>query len=476
MKKNKEPMVVLFGRTNVGKSTLFNCLIEKQKALVSSTAGTTRDSNFSFVNWRGLNFRLIDTAGIIEEKLIKKYLKKEDFDIEKQVQKQAQDFLKKADLIVFLVDSKDGLLPDDKQLARKLQKINKKQIILAANKSDNPRLRKEAIDFNRLGLGEPLAISAASGSGTGDLLDKIYEHLIKIGATSKKQKKISSPDIKVTILGKPNVGKSSLINKLSGENQQIVSHIAHTTREPKDIVINWNEKNIKFIDTAGMNRKGFKNVKKLKEQQKLERLSIHKSLQTLARADIALLVIDISQKITQQEAKIAEAIVKNKCSFILVANKWDAIKNKDTKYYTQQIYSHFPYASWAPIQFVSALSGEKIKHLKNLILSINEQRKINLNDNALNKFLKQILKKHKPVKSKGTKHPYIHELTQTQTNPPKFKIRIGAKDSLHDSYIRFIENQLRKKFGFTGVPITIYIEKNKRIHGQHEQYLKKNNF
>ncbi len=471
MKKNKQPLIVLFGRTNVGKSTLFNCLIEKQHALVSDIAGTTRDSNLASLNWRNLNLRLVDTAGIIEEKIIKQSKNKINFDINQQVQEQSKNFLKQADLILFLVDTRDGLLPEDKILARQLQKIKNQPIILVANKADNPRLRKETAEFNRLGLGEPWAISATSGSGTGDLLDAIYKYFPHKANSTKLQKETTA-DIHVSILGKPNVGKSSLINKLIGEKKQIVSATAHTTREPNDIMINWNQYNIKLIDTAGLHRRGFKNVKKIKKQDKLTRLSIHKSLQTLNQADIVLLLLDISQDITQQEAKIAEAIIKNKCSLIIVANKWDKIEKRDTKYYTQLIQSHFPYATWAPIQFISALTGEKIKHLKNLITKIDEQRKIDLNDNALNKFLKQVLRKHRPIKGKGTKHPYLYKITQTQTDPPKFMIKIGAKDSLHTSYIRFIENQLRKKFGFLGTPLTIYIAKNKIVHGQHEQYLK----
>lgn len=471
MKKINGASVILFGRTNVGKSTLFNTLIERNQAIVSPSAGTTRDSNYARVSWRDLNFELVDTAGIIEEKLIKKYTKEEDFDVEKQVQDQAQNFLKNADLILFLVDAHDGILPEDKELARALQKINDKPIILVANKADNPRLRKDSVEFMQLGIGEPVAVSAASGSGTGDLLDIIFKHLKGKKGTTKKVEEIDT-DIKVTILGKPNVGKSSLINKLAGEQRQIVSHIAHTTREPNDIIINHAEKNIQLIDTAGMHRKGFKNVKRLKEQQKLERLSIGKSLQTLSRANVALLVIDITKDLSQQEGKIAEAIVKNKCSLIIVANKWDAIEDRDTKYYTEKIRIHFPYAKWAPIQFISAQTGEKLKHLKNMILEIDEQRKIELSDNVLSKFIKQVIKHHRPVKSKGTKQPYIHTFKQTQTNPPKFTLKIGARDTVHDSYIRFIENQLRQKFGFLAVPITIYVEKNRQIHGQHEQYLK----
>ncbi len=307
MGKNNQPLVILFGRTNVGKSTLFNCLIEKQQALVSDSSGTTRDSNFSSVSWRDLHFQLVDTAGIMENKMIKKYLKSEDFDVDKQVQEQAQSYLKKADLILFLVDSRDGLLVEDKQLARQLQKINNKPIILVANKADNPRLRKDAVDFNRLGLGEPLPISASTGSGTGDLLDTIHSHLKGKAGTTKKHEAVIE-DIRVTILGKPNVGKSSLVNKLVGENKQIVSHVAHTTREPNDIMIEHNNYKIKLIDTAGMHRKGFKNVKRKKEREKVERLSIHKSLQTLRRADIALLMIDITKKLLNKKQKLPKPL------------------------------------------------------------------------------------------------------------------------------------------------------------------------
>jgi len=469
--KKKIAKIALFGRTNVGKSTLFNCLSEKNIALISEEAGTTRDSNESLVEWDGIEFNLIDTAGIIEEKLLTKYLKKEDYDVESQVQKQALGFLKSADIILFLVDARDGLLPDDKELAKRLKKISNKKIILVANKADKPSVRKDIAEFNKLGLGEPVPVSAATGSGTGDLLDIVTSYIKEEGFKVKapKKEKDKNEYINVSILGKPNVGKSSLLNKLSGEEKQIVSHIAHTTREPNDTFITWKEKNIRLLDTAGMHKQGFKNVKNKKEREALERLSVNKSLATLKNADVALLVIDITKDLTQQESKIAEAIMKNKCSIIIVANKWDAVTDRDTKHYTLEINRRFPYATWAPIQFVSAKTGEKVKKLKDLIIEVEENRHIELNDNALNKFLKQAMKRVSPIKSKGTKKPYIHEFSQTQVTPPKFKVRIGAKDTLDESYVRYLENQLRRKFGFFGAPITIYVEKNKRIHGKHEE-------
>jgi GTP-binding protein len=472
-KKEAYPMVVLYGRTNVGKSTLYNCLMEKRLALVSDIAGTTRDANDGLMEWRGLTMHLVDMAGAMEEKMMRANFKKDVFDVEKQVQDKAKKYLKEAKVIILVCDARDGLLPEDKEIAKGLQKKYRDRVILVTNKADNPRIRRETHEFQKLGLGEPVPVSAASGSGTGDLLDLIYERL------KDEKKEMPAPTektpLRITVIGKPNVGKSSLINKLCGENRQIVSHLPHTTREPKDIEINWKDREILFIDTAGMHKRGLKSVKRTREKESLERLSIGKSLSTLHDADIALLVIDISEEITQQEAKIAEAITNNKCGLIIVANKWDKVAERNTKAYTELIYSHFPYATWAPIQFISAKSGEKVEKLLDLALEIETQRHIELNDNILSKFIKQVISHHRPVKNKGTKKPYVHKFFQTKVCPPKFTLKIGARDTVHDSYVRFVENQLRRKFGFKGTPITIYVEKNRLIHGQHEQFLKKRN-
>jgi len=475
MKNKKLPLVVIFGRTNVGKSTLFNCLSEKRTALVSDTEGTTRDSNLGLVEWQKSIFNLVDTGGIMEIKFLKKPQIKTN-DIDAQVQKQAKYYLEKADIILFLVDTKTGILPDDKLISEQLQKNEKikKKIILIANKADSPKIRLESAEFNKLGLGEPIAISATTGSGTGDLLDIINLKLQKkpsftrIMQEERNDKNNKNEKINVSIIGKPNVGKSSLLNALIGEEKIIVSPIAHTTREPQDTLLKYKESYINLVDTAGISKSGQKQARHTKKRETLEKFSITKSLQTLRKADIALLVLDINKEITHQESKLVEEIINSKTSLIIIANKWDLIEEKDRKYYTREINIALPFCQWAPIHFTSALTKKNTKKILDIILHIAEERKIEISPNALSKFLKIIIKKHAPQKAKGTKYPYIYELKQVDVNPPVFSIRIGAKDTLLASYLRFIENRLRNKFGFFGTPITTYIERNKAIHGKHD--------
>lgn len=464
--KKELPLVVIFGRTNVGKSTLFNCLLEKRKALVSKIPGTTRDSNRGSLNWQGWSLDLVDTGGIINfsneifaKKENKKNYNPED-DINIKVQKQAIGFLKKADLILFLVDNKTGLLPQDKELANLLKKnlAGKEKIILVANKVDSQLQALETAEFNKLGLGEPMAVSAATGMGTGDLLDLIIKFLER-GKKTKPEEKEEEESLSVCILGKPNVGKSSLLNKLLGWEKVIVSEIPHTTREPQDIKIAYQDKLITFIDTAGISKHGQKG-------KGLEKYGIRKSLRTLTKSDIALLVIDIGENITHQDAKLVEEIIKRGKSFIIIANKWDLITERDTKKYSQYIQGRFPFAAWAPILFVSAKTGAKVKKIFDLILEIEKARQISLGDSQLNKFLLKIVKIHPPAKGKGTKRPRIYELKQVETNPPQLILRIGPKDSLHNSYVRFVKNRLREKYKIIGTPIEINVVKNKKVHGR----------
>jgi GTP-binding protein len=459
--KKQLPLVVLFGRTNVGKSSLFNCLTEKRKALISNIEGTTRDSNIGEVYWGGKTIELVDTGGIMDIKYLTEK-KTKTTDIETKVQAQARDYITRADLILFLVDTRAGLLLQDKQMALYLKKIlpSTNNILLVANKADSPKLRREVAEFNKLSLGEPLPISATTGSGTGDLLDEVVKRIKKYKIPSLSRKKSAEKEIiNVSIIGKPNVGKSSLVNAILEKDRIIVSPTPHTTREPQDTLIKYNNSFINLIDTAGISKRGQKGARRSKAKNTLEKFSITKSLKTLKYSDIALLMLDINKSITHQDAKLVEEIVKTKTSLIIIANKWDTIKDRNTKFYTEKIYTYLPFIKWAPIQFTSALTGEKVKKVFDLILQVVEERKTEIQANPLNKFLSRIVKKHAPAKGKGTKHPYIYELKQVESNPPIFSIRIGVKDNIHYSYLRFIENRLREKFGFLGTPITIYVEK-----------------
>lgn len=467
------PRVVIFGRTNVGKSTLFNRLTERNQALISDIEGTTRDSNIGVVNWGGKNFELIDTGGIMDLKYLFGEKTKTET-IEAKVQKQARDLLSRADLILFTVDAISGLLPHDKQMALFLKKINKNinNIILVVNKADNPKLRRGITEFHKLALGEPVPLSANTGSGTGDLLDIVISRLKKEKKFKKEAAALAAEpeQIKVCIIGKPNVGKSSLINSILGEERVIVSSVPHTTREPQDTVIEYGDRQIKFVDTAGISKKGKQTAYTKKEKKSaLEKYGIEKSLKALEKSDIALLVLDISEDIARQDARIVEEIFNRKKSLIIIANKWDLIPERDTEKYKDYIYDKFPFARWAPIQFTSALTKEKVQKIIDLIKIVDEQRKAEMTDSGANSFLMRLVRRHKPAKGKGLRHPHIHEFKQVKSNPPVFELRIGAKDNLHFSYVRFIENRLREKYGFLGTPISIFVTKNKLIHGKHDK-------
>jgi GTPase len=467
MKKitEKLPLIAIFGRTNVGKSTLFNRLTETKKALVSDIEGTTRDSNLEALEWRGKRFRLVDTGGILDIEMLTKSRKKlkADNTIEQEVQKQARDYLQQADLILFLCDVKAGLLAHDRDLAHFIQKnYPPEKLIFAVNKTDGPKDRAEVMDFIKLGLGEALPVSAATGSGTGDLLDVIVERLgHKQNVLPEKIIDNGQAPLRASIIGKPNVGKSSLLNSILGEKRVIVSPIAHTTREPQDTELIYKNQRITLIDTAGISRTASR-TNKPDNKVRLEKLGIEKTLRNMNKVDIVLLVVDINEPLTHQDSKIVEEIFKRRKSLAIIANKWDLVKERDTKAYTESIYGSLPFATWAPIQFISAMTGEKTGKILDLILTMAEERARKITDKELQRFLKTIIKIHPPAKGKGFKHPYIYTIQQTDINPPSFEVKVRTKDDLHFSYLRFIENQLRKKYGFTGTPISMYVKKDRK--------------
>ncbi len=476
LKESKKiSQIILFGRTNVGKSSLFNRLTENSKALISELAGTTRDANRGIVEWQGKKFELIDTGGVIDlDSLFRK--KTVSRSIEEKVQKQVRRFLFSADIVLFVVDSKEGYTDEDRKIGLMLKKIFKgaKNILLVSNKADNEKDRFNIQEFFKLSLGEPIPVSAHSGSGTGDLLDIVISNFKKIrnskfkksnGLEKDEEKKI----VNVVIIGQPNVGKSSLLNKMLGLEKVIVSTVPHTTRESQDFEIKYKDEIINIIDTAGLARSQHKKIKqnlravnkKVKNEKDLHALGMVDSLASMGKAKIVLFLLDINKPLIQEDLKIIEEVVKRGLSVIIVANKWDLVKDHDVKKYKEYIYGKLPFIKWAPILFVSAKTGLKVNNIFEAILEVKRSRQIEISNSVLNKFLLKLVKIHKPAKSKGLKHPRIYELSQTGDDPPEFRIRIGVRDTIHFSYISFIENRLREKFGFIGTPIKTWVKKGR---------------
>lgn len=459
-KTDNIPLVAVCGRTNVGKSTLFNRLIEKRQALVSNIEGTTRDCNLGLVHWDRKIFRLVDTAGLLDAGFISGK-KKIGNDIDSMSQRQALEYLQEAKLLLFIVDGKAGLMAEDRSLAKALRQhpLYAQKTTLVVNKVDSGKWRAEAAAFNKLGLGEPFTISAQTGAGTGDLLDVVLERIeATIDIDEEDKKDIAA---RLCIVGKPNVGKSSLLNSLLGYERVIVSDQPHTTRESQDTELIHQDKIIRLIDTAGISRHGHKG-------KGLEKEGIAMSLQSLQRADIALLVLDISEDLTHQDAKMVEEIVDRQKSLIIIANKWDKVEEKNPKYWQEKIFGKLPFASWAPLIFISAKTGSKVNKVLDIALEVAAARKTEISETQLKKFLSRVVKVHLPAKGKGLKAPHIYEIAQKRSNPPSFTVRIGSRDDLHFSYVRFLENRLREQYNFIGTPVKMHVIKNKKKHGVRE--------
>ncbi|MFA5076333.1 MAG: ribosome biogenesis GTPase Der [Patescibacteria group bacterium] len=451
----KLPLVALIGRTNVGKSTLFNRLIEMPKALVSDLPGTTRDRNFGNVIWRGKEFTLVDTGGLDLGYLAKNKIPKKlkltervnpDDLIETNIVKQAELAIKQADFLILVVDGQVGLQPEDYTITNIVRKSNK-PYLLAVNKADRASQRLEIWEFTKLGLTDPIPVSAITGSGTGDLLDIVVKKLkFKPGRRTIKPK-----TIKVSIIGKPNVGKSSLLNAILGEERVIVSPIPHTTRESQDVDFEYNKQLFTLIDTAGIRRHA-------KIQKGIEKAGVDNSLTNLKKSDVALLVLETQKNLAVQDAKLAQEITDAKCGLIIVANKWDLIPDKSTNLQNKFItyfQCHFPALGWAPVIFVSAKFGQRVHKILDLAASIKQERERKISDKDLEYLLKRAVKRHLPAQAKGNIHPYIYSLKQTRTNPPKFELLVHSKADIHYSYIRYLENQIRQRWGFAGTPIEV---------------------
>lgn len=439
------PKVTLVGRVNVGKSTLFNKLIGESRALVSVVPGTTRDINIGLVAWQKKEFLLVDTGGVDFGLDDKRSLGKKSF------QKTLEE-IKDADLVLMVVDAQSGLVTEDRKIAD-LIKRKGKPIILAANKIDSG-FQHEIHRFHSLNLGQPLGISSLSGVGTGNLLDQIVRRLPRRKAEEKSSR---APEIKVALIGKPNVGKSSLINAIFNQDKVIVSPEPFTTREPRDLPLYYNGHKLTFIDTVGIR-------KKAKSATVMEITGVKLTKRQFHKTDVILLVIEAQSPITQQDLKLASEISRSRAGIIIVVNKWDLIPEKevDTMEAIKTTVRHyFRFISWAPVALVSALQPQKLQKLLPLIIEVNENRERALEQDILDPFIKKMVKQHLPTKGSGTRYPKIYEMKMIDVKPPTFQISVSSKTSLHPSYIKFLENQLRKIADFSGTPIVIYVKKSK---------------
>ncbi|MEK7067549.1 MAG: ribosome biogenesis GTPase Der, partial [Patescibacteria group bacterium] len=387
------------------------------------------------------------------------------------VQLKVKEYLAQADLILFLVDSQTGLQEQDNIMALLLKRLinNKAPVLLVANKADNQKLRGDIASFYRLSLGEPLPISATSGSGTGDLLDAITK-ILDLGPKIKNkeeddnlQSKICNlkSAIKVAIVGRPNVGKSTLLNAIIGENRFIVSAEPHTTREPNDISVNYNGQTITFMDTAGIIKAKSKKIK-----DELIKKGVAKSKAVIKYADVALLVIDIADEASHQETKLVEEILNNQTNLIIVANKWDLMREHDVKKYTNYLRSKLPFVAWAPIIFLSGKNKTKINQLLDLILDSAFARNLKISADELQVFLQSAVRHAPPLSNQKARgifkrrlpRPKLIALTQATANPPAFDLRVKSKSGLKGTYVTYLENRLREEFKLIGTPITIYIK------------------
>lgn len=453
------PQVVLIGRANVGKSTLFNKLIEEKKALVSDIAGTTRTNNEGDVIWRGANIHLIDTGG--QDTKINEQFAEEILD-------QANQALELANVVILVADAVIGILPEERKLAKKLkERLTKRKIpiIFVANKCDTTKIEQSTIgpSWQTLGLGNPICISGINGRGTGDLLDLIYTKLNKKGSVKPKAKKIDETrSIRVSLVGRPNVGKSSLFNKLIGQDKVIVSPVAHATREPFDTTLIYEEEgkkyDITFVDTAGIRRKS-------RVEGLLESSGVGKSIASIENSDIILLVLDGSADIASQDLQLGGLIEKRSKGVIIIVNKWDLSEdNSDAKRneVKKMILSVFPHLNFAEILFVSGKTGYRVHQIFPLIVKMDQARKTEVPQLELSHMLEEIVREHRPSRGKGTRFPEIRGIRQVNSDPPIFQIFIKFGTSLHLSYVNFIENKLRERFNFVGTPIVIKLTKMKK--------------
>ena len=428
-----KPVVAIVGRPNVGKSTLFNTLAGERISIVKDTPGVTRDRIYADVNWLNHNFTLIDTGGIEPDS--------GDI-ILSQMREQAQIAIDTADVIMFIVDVRQGLQDSDSKVADMLRRSHK-PVVLVVNKVDSfEKYMPDVYEFYNLGIGDPHPVSASSMLGLGDMLDEVVSYFPEGDTTEEEDDRP-----KVAIIGKPNVGKSSLINKLANEDRVIVSNIAGTTRDAIDTDIKYNGREYVFIDTAGLRRKN-----KIKEE--IERYSIIRAVTAVERADVVILVIDATEGVTEQDAKIAGIAHDRGKGIIIAVNKWDAVEknNNSVKEYTRDIREVLSFMPYAEILFISAKSGQRLNKLFDMIDVVIENNSMRVQTGVLNEIVAEAVAMQQPPTDKG-KRLRIYYVTQVSVKPPTFVVFVNDKKLFHFSYERYLVNQIRKEFGLTGTPI-----------------------
>ncbi len=435
-----KPVVAIVGRPNVGKSTLFNMMAGERIAIVKDTPGVTRDRIYADASWLNHNFTVMDTGGIEPESKNQML---------RSMREQAEMAIQMADVVLFLVDVREGLTDADFQVADLLRRAQKK-ILLVVNKVDNfEKMMPDVYEFYNLGIGEPYPVSSVGKLGIGDMLEELTALLPK----DLEEEEDDRP--RVAVVGKPNVGKSSIINKLLGENRVIVSEIAGTTRDAIDTEVTWNGKEYVFIDTAGLRRKN-----KIKEE--IERYSILRTVSAVERADVAVLVIDAEEGITEQDAKIAGIAHDRGRGMIIAVNKWDAIEkdNHSVRKYTDRIRNTLSFMPYAEILFISAKTGQRLPKIFDVLDVVIQNHQLRIATGVLNEILSEAVAMQQPPSDKGRRLK-IYYMTQVSVKPPTFVLFVNDKKLMHFSYTRYLENKIREAFGFSGTPLKFFVRERR---------------
>jgi len=436
-----KPIVAIVGRPNVGKSTLFNRLAGKRIAIIEDRPGVTRDRIYADVEWLDNHFTLIDTGGIEPHS---------DDVLFVEMKKQAEIAIETAGVIIFMVDAQEGITNTDEEVATILR-IAKKPVILCCNKVDTPKFKDNIYEFYNLGLGDPIGISAGQKLGIGDLLDEIVKNF-----KAEDMVEYDDTTIRVAVVGKPNVGKSSLVNRILGEERSIVSDIPGTTRDAIDTPFSWEDEKFVFIDTAGMRKRG-------KIDESIERFSVIRSLSAIERADVCLMVIDAKEGPTEQDSKIAGYIHEQGKAVIIVVNKWDVIEKDDKSVYKfeDQVRNELSFMNYAPIMFVSAKTGQRVLKIMEMIRFVSNESSKRIQTGMLNDVINEAVMMNQPAIS-GGRRLKLYYSTQVDVKPPAFALFVNNPDLMHFSYERYLENQIRKSFGFDGTSLRFYLKQKNR--------------